>query len=364
MKTQFNKLAAAIGISCLVAVPTVFAEGSKIELNGAVGHYLFDDDRRLTDEPFWGLGVGYAIDPNWTVEAWWTKANSSYFGVDVNPEEMRLDALYHLDEQNGITPYFVAGIGDVTYDVKNSADPHETRINLGVGLKKSLTDHLNFRGDVRMFNSLDEEQTDFGIQLGLNYAFGKATPKFIDSDGDGVEDGADACPNTPAGASVNAQGCPLDSDGDGVFDYRDKCPNTAKNLKVDADGCPIKLTKAVSIELKVNFDNNSAVVKPEYLAEIKRVSDFMRQYANTVVEIQGHTDSSGAADYNMQLSQRRAEAVAKKLVSEFGVPAGRVTAKGYGKNMPVASNSTKEGRAANRRVVAQVQTKVETMQTR
>src|ERR1700690_2755146 len=64
-------------------------------------------------------------------------------------------------------------------------------------------------------------------------------PKPVDSDGDGVVDSLDKCPNTPAGVKVDAQGCPLDSDGDGVPDYLDKCPNTPAGVKVDAQGCPL-----------------------------------------------------------------------------------------------------------------------------
>jgi outer membrane protein OmpA-like peptidoglycan-associated protein len=61
----------------------------------------------------------------------------------------------------------------------------------------------------------------------------------IDSDGDGVPDGIDQCPNTPKGAKVDARGCPIDTDGDGVFDGIDQCPDTPKGAKVDARGCPI-----------------------------------------------------------------------------------------------------------------------------
>jgi hypothetical protein len=60
-----------------------------------------------------------------------------------------------------------------------------------------------------------------------------------DSDGDGVMDDLDQCPNTPEGVKVDAKGCPLDTDGDGVYDYLDQCPNTPQGVKVDAEGCPL-----------------------------------------------------------------------------------------------------------------------------
>ena len=90
----------------------------------------------------------------------------------------------------------------------------------------------------------------------------------------------------------------------------------------------------------------------------------MKQYENTRVEVQGHTDSRGSAAYNESLSQRRAAAVAAVLVREHGVNPANVTARGYGEANPIASNDTEEGRAANRRVVGQVSAKVERLEQR
>lgn len=367
MKNKLSQLALAIGMSSVLASSVVMADDHKFEINGALGYQVFDNDRNIDDTESYGVGIGYVIDSTWTIEAWWHEASTDVdgFNIDVDATEYRFDALYHLAKRGDWTPYVVAGIGDMTFDPEIVSDDHETRVNLGLGVKRAITENLNFRGDFRAFNSLDEEMTDLGLQLGLTYALGKASaPKVMDSDGDGVLDDADACPNTPAGAAVNAQGCPLDTDGDGVFDYQDKCPATAASLKVDADGCPMKLTQNVEIELHVNFDNNSAVVKSEYFAEIKRVADFMSQYDNTQVEVQGHTDSRGSAAYNQKLSQRRADAVAQVLVAEHGVDAVRVSAKGYGEANPVASNDAIEGRAENRRVVAAISAQVESMEQR
>ena len=168
----------------------------------------------------------------------------------------------------------------------------------------------------------------------------------LDSDGDGVVDAADKCPNTPKGVKVDAVGCPLDSDGDGVPDYLDKCPNTPKGLVVDETGC---VPAGFMVVGEVLFDTNKWNIKPEGQAELDKGVAFLLKNPQLKVEIQGHTDSTGAAAWNATLSQRRAESVMKYLVSK-GVPAGQLTAKGFGPANPVAPNDTKEGRAKNRRV--------------
>jgi OmpA-OmpF porin, OOP family len=82
------------------------------------------------------------------------------------------------------------------------------------------------------------------------------------------------------------------------------------------------------------------------------VADFMASYPSANAEIEGHTDNAGAADYNVKLSQDRADAVRQYLISTYHIAASRLTAKGYGPSKPIADNKTKEGRAKNRRVVA------------
>ncbi|MBI4825909.1 MAG: OmpA family protein [Nitrospirae bacterium] len=177
----------------------------------------------------------------------------------------------------------------------------------------------------------------------------------LDSDGDGVLDVNDKCPNTPSGVQVDANGCPLDSDGDGVYDYLDKCPGTLPDIKVDANGCPLPIKEKVSIELNVEFEFNSAVVKSVYQEQITKVSNFLSTYPDVNAVIEGHTDSKGTDEYNMKLSQKRAENVMNYLVSK-GIAADRLTAKGFGESLPIADNNTDEGRQKNRRVVAVIST--------
>ena len=170
-----------------------------------------------------------------------------------------------------------------------------------------------------------------------------AAPK--DSDGDGVIDELDLCPGTPAGVTVNADGCPLDSDGDGVYDYLDKCPGTSPDLSVDSDGCPIPVT--FTLEIEFDFDRYS--IRPRYHEELAEVADFIRTHPDTKGMVQGHTDSRGTEKYNQVLSEKRAEVVKDYLVNTLGIESSRLKSKGYGELKPVAENTTEEGRQRNRR---------------
>ena len=166
--------------------------------------------------------------------------------------------------------------------------------------------------------------------------------KPVDSDGDGVYDDLDRCPDTPRGVKVDAQGCPLDSDGDGVPDYLDKCPNTPKGATVDARGC-------WTYAAVVMYDFDSAEIKSEAFPMLDEAVSILKKNPEINVEIDGHTDNIGPAAYNMNLSERRAKAIMKYFVDK-GVEAQQLTTKGFGLTKPAAGNDTEEGRAKNRRV--------------
>lgn len=176
----------------------------------------------------------------------------------------------------------------------------------------------------------------------------------MDSDGDGVPDDKDRCPNTPSGVKVDKYGCPLDSDKDGVPDYLDKCPGTAPGTKVDADGCPIPTLGKKTVRGTYVFDNilfelNKAVLKKDSYPILDKIAAALNADPELKVEIQGHTDIYGAHDYNMGLSQRRADAV-KTYLEDKGVDGARMTTMGFGPDQPIDTNKTKAGRARNRRV--------------
>jgi OOP family OmpA-OmpF porin len=106
------------------------------------------------------------------------------------------------------------------------------------------------------------------------------------------------------------------------------------------------------ISLNIEYDINKAEIRPQYNDEVARVGDFMTKYPTTTAVIEGYTDEVGSDDYNMQLSQRRAEGVVKYLEDKFGIAPSRLSAKGYGKTRPVTDNASDAAKQKNRRIDA------------
>jgi outer membrane protein OmpA-like peptidoglycan-associated protein len=224
---------------------------------------------------------------------------------------------------------------------------------------------------------------DFRLFLGL--AFSPERPR--DRDGDGIEDRFDACPDEPEDFDgfEDHDGCPepgdaqglleldpeaegrleldpeaegrlhADSDGDGILDIDDLCPDEPEDFNgfQDEDGCPDEvIVSCVAIEIsdRVHFETDSDVILPRSLGMLSEVARVLQE-ATWIhrIRVEGHTDSRASAEYNLDLSQRRAASVMRYLV-ERGVDPRRLEARGYGLSRPIADNETEEGRALNRRV--------------
>jgi len=169
-----------------------------------------------------------------------------------------------------------------------------------------------------------------------------------DTDGDGVEDRNDKCPSV-AGA-IAGEGCP-DTDGDGVFNNIDKCPDVSG--AVANKGCPeIKkeVIQKIALAAKgINFETGKAVITASSFKSLDDLVTLLNSYPGASVEIQGHTDNNGTPESNKTLSQDRANSV-KRYLSAGGVSEARMTATGYGQEIPLADNKTEAGKTKNRRV--------------
>lgn len=206
----------------------------------------------------------------------------------------------------------------------------------------------------------DDQCPDQAFKAGEEDPQKRGCPKPPDRDGDGVLDADDQCPDIaapPDNADPKRPGCPkpADTDGDGIVDPEDACPAESGPANTDAtkNGCPtaVRVTaESIDILQKVEFDFGTANIKPVSDDLLKQVAQVLREHPEILkLEVQGHTDSRGPGRINTKLSQDRADAVRKALV-ERKVEEGRLDAKGFGEDKPIADNNTDEGRAKNRRV--------------
>ncbi|MEM9861187.1 MAG: OmpA family protein [Myxococcota bacterium] len=174
-----------------------------------------------------------------------------------------------------------------------------------------------------------------------------------DNDEDGVMDTADQCP-IEAGVVAN-NGCPdSDRDGDTVVDRLDNCPDEPGT--VENQGCRARqqvVLREGRLEIldKVYFRTNSDRILSRSNRLLNNVATVINNHPEIeLIRVEGHTDDRGDDDYNLELSQRRAQAVVNYLVRRGRVDESRLRARGFGETNPIETNDSREGRAANRRV--------------
>ena len=141
-----------------------------------------------------------------------------------------------------------------------------------------------------------------------------------------------------------------DTDQDGVVDRLDLCPGTPVEYRVNTDGCHMIEQQLAAIELNILFDNDSAIVKPGFIDEFQRLIEFVQHYPNAQIEVAGHTSSTASEEYNLLLSEKRAQAVLEVLKAEFGFENDRLVAKGYGETQLKNLADTDEAHTENRRI--------------
>lgn len=167
-----------------------------------------------------------------------------------------------------------------------------------------------------------------------------------DRDGDGIIDIEDICPDIKG--LPQFAGCP-DTDGDGVPDNKDNCPEVAG--VASNNGCPEN--KGPLAEKSVYFDSDGSIVINKYTIELNEIAAFMNENPDATISIAGHADNRESVDYNLRLSEKRADYVINYLKKK-GMKSTKIEKSFFGKSKPVADNNTAEGRALNRRVEIKV----------
>jgi len=312
-------------------------------LTGQVGGVKLDSDRNTSNEDiWWSVGFGrffgdhFSLDLEYDEYAGTLKDFASIAPPGATYDQWKLRNVglmgrYHFTN-SAVRPYLAFGMGGLQH--KNIFDEDTSfSYSVGGGLLGQLNKHVSTRLQILYRTDLDNTGSygDWIYSIGLNFDFGGKPPP----------------PPPPPKKEPPPPPPPNpDLDGDGVLNERDKCPNTRPGAVVDLDGCEVEAV----IELEgIHFDFDKATLKPEAKVVLNEAAALLNKHEKVVVEIAGHTDSTGPEDYNQGLSERRAEAVEDYLTS-IGVNASRLSSRGYGESRPVASNDTKEGRAENRRV--------------
>ena len=246
-------------------------------------------------------------------------------------------------------PFGIIGFGAVEEDVLGDKHMH-FGANVGLGLLFPLTNtkgwairtearaqiHQNSEESVAEEDLLMDYRVMVGLQIPLTPFFNKGAGK-----------GAD-CELAVVDVESGRKDCAADSDRDGVADGADQCPGTPAGTLVDRKGCPV----TSGFVLKgVNFKSDSAKLTNPSKKILDEVAATLAAANNDgiTVEVSGHTDSQGNDDYNLKLSEQRAESVRQYLIGK-GINATRLRAAGYGETQPLADNDTQDGRLENRRV--------------
>ena len=276
-------------------------------------------------------------------------------------------------ESGWFDPYLKLGGGYTSYKSEYSEKDGGVKLLAGGGINFWFTDHLGLNVQTGYNHGFQKDGTDyFQHSAGIVIKFGAkdtdkdgipdkddacpdvAGPKEFngcpDTDGDGVPDKDDKCPDV-AGPAENG-GCPWpDTDGDGVLDKDDLCPEVAG--PASNKGCPEpdeKEQKQLNQYAKtILFDTGKATIKFQSAEVLNQIINVLKKYPNSRFRIEGHTDSTGKKQKNIELSQNRADAVKIYLI-QGGIASNRLESQGFGPEKPIASNKNKKGRELNRRV--------------
>ena len=270
-------------------------------------------------------------------------------GGNTNIYRVALNGVYAFDKLSFLTPFAKAGLGYENMSELREASTGNRNsgfADAGFGVKIPVMDHVALKVEAvyMLKNNNDRYDNNLAVLGGINIAFGGTEAPTPVVEAEPVAEPVVVAPVVVATATAAV--VDGDDDHDGVKNSIDKCPNTPRTVtKVDAEGC------TVVQNLEINFKTDSYKVDQACVANIASFATFLKSAPQYKAQIVGHTDIRGTVKHNEILSLNRAKSVKTMLVHD-GVATNRLTAVGKASTEPVASNSTKEGRAKNRRIEA------------
>ena len=278
------------------------------------------------DSAFYGVEAGFQFTPEWGYRVYY-----DYIRGDLENADTADGRIFGIDMMYNFTNNVYGTLGINNTEI---GDVSNRFLRVGAGYREQLNNdwQLFVEGGVQQN---DGDLTEFLLMTGVRYFFGKAAP-------------------APAPTPEPEHAVVVDSDGDGVPDNRDRCPNTQPTYKVDAYGCVMYQNETITHELMINFAFDSAQIPAGEKDELQETADFLKEFPQLDIRIEGHTDSVGTVQYNQGLSERRAKSVGDSLIKDFGIEQDRVSTVGYSENRPLVPNDSPENRAKNRRIEAKM----------
>ncbi|MBI3987270.1 MAG: OmpA family protein [Lentisphaerae bacterium] len=378
------------------------------------GEILFEGDEATRNGEFGGLRLGYDVSPHWSFEASVMyapnlKSNTVYNyatgtpvarrGLDAaetDAWELGLDAVLHWRNTEDIhfDPYFLGGVGATIYEEsREHRDNPGAEARYGVGLAYHFNQEWAVRGDWMGRMMIDSELRGFEFNwlpsAGVQWKWGAHVPKkyaasggAVDSDGDGLTDEEEVKLGTdPHDPDTDHDGL-LDGEEVHTYDTNPLNPDTDMDALKDgaevhqhdtnprkrdtdnggvADGHEVIEDNTNPLDpsddlllfiLYIEFETDKADIKPQYFRDLKKIGKVLSRDPKATARIEGHADkrNTSVADYNMELSERRAKAVLEHLAGVHKIEAARLKAVGYGFTRPMVKNDPIAGHQKNRRV--------------
>lgn len=323
-------------------------------------NYVYSDKERTSEAgQGYTFSAGKALNKYWGLEfgGFQDQFKPKAGGASWREYGGKLSGLFFYSRNPAFSPYFGLGVGGMETDRRSTGDrSFDPFVDAGVGFFKYMAVgayDLGLRADLRYrwVNAKDIPGVrDFRepvLNVGLVLPLG---PRPADTSRAGA--------TAPGSGAYGSAHRGKDSDGDGVLDDQDLCPDTPPGVKVDENGCSEEQARGLKQGPNRSFDDVHFEFDKSDLTDYAKaildnaagaINGLSQKYPSLKVDLSGHTDWIGTEGYNQALSERRADAV-KQYLNRKGVDTKRITTHAYGETKPKASNETAEGRAENRRV--------------